>query len=255
MTDLYITAAQALGLSIFLLWIISIIRGHVSFIDAFWGTGFVIAGIAAALAVPHLGAAQLTMLVLLVLWGGRLSLYLLRRYLKHGEDTRYVKIVGDRKGLARHFFTLWFVFGMQGVLILVIAAPVIGLLAEAPRSVGPVAWAGVGLWCLGAFFEWVGDWQLSRFKANPENDGKVLDSGLWAWTRHPNYFGDACVWWGLWLIGHDIMLVFAPLVMSFLLMKWSGVPLLERGLKKRRPGYADYMARTSAFFPRPPRPE
>ncbi|NVJ69230.1 MAG: DUF1295 domain-containing protein [Alphaproteobacteria bacterium] len=253
MFDLFITAATALAGAMVLLWLISIWRGHVSFIDAFWGTGFIVAAGATAWLLPALGLEQTIALILLTAWGLRLSIYLLKRYLRNGEDLRYVKILGSRTGAARHLFSLWFVFGLQGVLILIIVSPVIGILAASPSS--PDGWTilGASVWAIGAFFEWIGDWQLSRFKANPDNEGKVLNTGLWALTRHPNYFGDACVWWGLWLVGHDITLVFAPALMTFLLMKWSGVPLLERGLKKRRPGYADYINRTNAFFPGPPK--
>ncbi len=253
MASLYLSGAIALAISLLVLWGISMVRGHVSFIDAFWGPGFVIVGFAAARQVGPLGDAQLLMLTLLALWGFRLSLYLLKRYLTHGEDRRYVKIIGDRTGLGRHLYTLGIVFALQGALILLNAAPVIGLLAEPPRPIDGWAIAGAIVWTLGAIFEWGGDWQLARFKADPANEGKVLSTGLWAWTRHPNYFGDMCVWWGLWLIGHDLPFIASPMIMAFLLMKWSGVPMLERSLKKRREGYADYINRTSAFFPRPPK--
>ncbi|WP_262690732.1 DUF1295 domain-containing protein [Kordiimonas aestuarii] len=253
MLELYITGASALGVALLLLWLFSIWRGHVSFIDAFWGTGFIITGLAAARGVSQLGAAQTLTLILLTLWGLRLSIYLLRRYLAHGEDRRYEKIIGNRKGLRRHLYSLGIVFILQGALILVVAAPVIGTLASAPRSLGALEILGTLIWAIGFVFEAGGDWQLSRFKSNSANEGKVLDKGLWAWTRHPNYFGDFCVWWGLWLIGHDISLIFAPLLMSFILMKWSGVPMTERSMKKRRPDYAAYIERTSAFFPRPPK--
>jgi steroid 5-alpha reductase family enzyme len=253
MLDLYASGALALGVALVALWIISMVRGHVSFIDAFWGSGFIITAFAAAFGLPEIGAAQTLMLALLSLWGLRLSAYLLWRYLSHGEDPRYVKILGERQGFARHLYSLFIVFTLQGALILVVAAPVIGLLSEAPRGIDGLTMAGMAVWALGFFFESVGDWQLMRFKADPANEGKVMDQGLWAWTRHPNYFGDFCVWWGIWLIGHDLTLVFAPLLMSFILIKWSGVPMTERGLMKRRPGYAAYVERTSSFFPRLPR--
>ena len=253
MASLYLEGSIALTASLILLWIISIFRGHVSFIDAFWGTGFVIVGIAAAWHRTPLGPNQILMLVLLALWGIRLSVYLLRRYLSHGEDRRYIKIIGDRTGISRHLYTLGIVFALQGALILLISAPIIGVLAAPAHPLDGWAIAGLVVWAIGAFFEWGGDWQLSRFKADPANEGKVLDSGLWALTRHPNYFGDACVWFGLWLIGHDLLLIASPMIMAFLLMKWSGVPMLERSLKKRRVGYTDYINRTSAFFPRPPK--
>ena len=253
MLDLYITGAAALGVALFALWLISIARGHVSFIDAFWGSGFVITAFAAAFAIERLGPAQTLTLALLSLWGFRLAAYLLWRYLKHGEDARYKKIIGAREGLSRHIYSLFIVFILQGVLILIISAPVIGILAASPSGLDLFAIFGGFLWFLGFFFEAVGDWQLMRFKADAGNEGKIMDRGLWGWTRHPNYFGDFCVWWGIWLIGHDLSLIFAPLLMSFILMKWSGVPMTERSMMKRRAGYANYMMRTNAFFPWPPR--
>ena len=121
-----------------------------------------------------------------------------------------------------------------------------------------LALVGLGLWAVGIFFEWVGDWQLARFKADPANRGEVMDRGLWRYTRHPNYFGDACVWWGIWIAAASAgwwvaaATVIGPLFLTFTLTKWSGAPLLEGGMRKSRPGYEDYKARTSAFFPLPP---
>jgi len=252
MLEVFLNGATALSITLLGLWFCSVLTGKVSFIDAFWGTGFIVVAGAAALKLPELGERQMLALGLLTLWGARLSLYLLKRFLTHGEDQRYVRMTAGKKGLARHFFTGWFVFGLQGVLILIISAPLIALLAAPPAAIGLWAFVGAGVWIVGAFFEWVGDYQLTKFKSDPANQGKVLDSGLWAWTRHPNYFGDACVWWGLWLISGELLTFFAPALMTFLLMKWSGVPLLEKSLKKRRPDYAAYIERTSGFFPRPP---
>ena len=122
-----------------------------------------------------------------------------------------------------------------------------------------LALVGFTLWVVGIVFEWVGDWQLARFKANAANDGKVMDKGLWRYTRHPNYFGDACVWWGIWLAAASAgwwvaaATVIGPLFLTFTLTRWSGAPLLEGGMKKSRAGYAEYRARTSAFFPLPPK--
>jgi len=251
MTDLVMNSAATLGIALLVLWLISIATGKVSFIDSFWATGFIVVIGTAALQVTELGQQQAIALILLSLWGLRLSVYLLHRFLSHGEDARYIRMTKDKSGIARHVFTLWFVFGLQGALILIISAPLLALFGSPPADLTALSYIGIAIWALGAFFEWVGDWQLSRFKANPENEGKVLDHGLWGLTRHPNYFGDACVWWGLWLIGHDITTIFAPLLMTFLLMKWSGVPLLEKSMRKRRPDYADYCERTSTFFPWP----
>jgi len=254
MIDLILVGASALGLTMFLLWIVSIYTGNVSFIDAFWGTGFLVATGTAAYQLPVLGERQLLAIILLILWGARLSMYLLRRYLDHGEDPRYIRMTAGKTGVQRHFFTAWFVFGLQGVFILAIGAPIFGLLAAPPGPLDFASFAGSLLWLIGVIFEWTGDYQLSQFRKNSDNASKVLDTGLWAWTRHPNYFGDACVWWGLWFIGHDWSVIYAPALMTFLLLKWSGVPLLEKSLKKRRPDYAAYCERTSNFFPLPPKP-
>jgi len=253
MLDLYLYAATVLSGVLLSLWIISILIGRVSFIDAFWGVGFVVVAWAAASQLVEIGPMQTVVLVLVTLWGLRLGLYLLRRFLRDGEDSRYVRMTKGKEGVSRHIFTLWFVFGLQGALMLIISAPLVSAMAQPSAQLDLFAYAGIALWVVGAFFEWIGDLQLSRFKADPNSEGKVLDTGLWAWTRHPNYFGDTCVWWGIWLVGHDLTVIFAPAVMTFLLMKWSGVPLLEKGLKKRRPGYEDYIKRTSSFFPRPPK--
>lgn len=253
MVDLILTGTTTLATALILLWGVSILINRVSFIDSFWGASFVLIAAVTASSLNSLGEIQLVTLVLVSLWGIRLAIHLLRRFLDDGEDKRYVRMTKGKEGISRHLFTLWFVFGLQGVLILVISAPVFAAFARPPADMDTLSYVGVALWVIGAFFEWVGDWQLSNFKANPENEGKVLDSGLWAWTRHPNYFGDTCIWWGIWMVGHDLTVIFAPAIMTFLLMKWSGVPLLEAGLKKRKPDYQAYIERTSSFFPRPPK--
>lgn len=250
MVELIGTAASALGLILLGLWLLSIIIKKVSFIDAFWSTGFIV--IALSTFPEHYGPLQIALLAMTIVWGSRLSLYLLRRFLRHGEDARYVAILGNKQGVKRHVFSLWFVFGLQGLLMLVISTPIIAGFALPASELTAMSYFGIAVWCVGVFFEWVGDYQLSRFKSDPKNVGKVLNSGLWAWTRHPNYFGDACVWWGIWIVSGQIWTVFAPLVMTFLLMKWSGVPLLEKSLKARRPDYAAYIKNTSSFFPLPP---
>jgi steroid 5-alpha reductase family enzyme len=132
-----------------------------------------------------------------------------------------------------------------------------GSVPDQPTSLGPVELVGVALWSVGVFFEAVGDFQLARFKADEANKGQVMDQGLWRYTRHPNYFGDFCVWWGLWIVasatGVGIYAVVGPIVMTFFLLRVSGVAMLERSIGKRRPGYDAYVARTNAFFPGPPR--
>jgi steroid 5-alpha reductase family enzyme len=149
------------------------------------------------------------------------------------------------------------VFGLQGFLLWIISMPIqIGPFSPSEAPLGWLDSLGVGIWAVGVFFESVGDWQLARFKSEPANRGKVMDRGLWAYTRHPNYFGDFCVWWGLYLVaaaGGAWWTVFGPLLMSFFLLKVSGVAMLERTITDRRPDYVDYIKRTNAFFPGPKR--
>ncbi|MEL0210779.1 MAG: DUF1295 domain-containing protein, partial [Novosphingobium sp.] len=156
---------------------------------------------------------------------------------------------------------LKFVFLPQALLLFITCLPAqLGVLASgAPAPIGPLALAGAALWLLGITFEAVGDAQLKAFRADPANKGRVLQTGLWRYTRHPNYFGDACVWWGIWLAAADAGLwvalasVIGPVFLTFTLTRWSGKPLLEKGMEERRPGYSEYVERTSGFIPWPPK--
>lgn len=239
-----------------ILWLISLRLGDVSFIDAFWAFGFVIiASICWFLGVRHSISGLL--LVLTSLWGLRLGMHLFRRWRAHGADPRYTAMIA-RARMAPALYTLLLVFLTQGLLIWVVSLPLQGAAAGlvVPHRLW-LAWAGGALWLIGFLFETIGDAQLQRFRADPANAGKVLDHGLWRYTRHPNYFGDACVWWGLYLIAAattgGIWMIASPLIMTGLLLKLSGVPLLEKRLARTRPGYGDYIARTSRFIPWPPR--
>ncbi|WP_374764084.1 DUF1295 domain-containing protein [Yunchengibacter salinarum] len=235
------------------LWLLSIVLGRVSFIDAAWAPGFALLGWSGWLAAGRPTALAIWLALGLVsLWALRLGGHLLRRHLTEGEDRRYTLILKNRQGLSRHLYTLTVIFALQALLIGLIGLPLLSVVA-APDPATPLVAGGALLALTGIALEALADHQLTSFKADSDNQGRVLDSGLWAWTRHPNYFGDACLWWGLWLIGHDPVALAAPVIMTVLLMKWSGVPMLEKGLRKRRPGYEDYMARVPAFFPRPPR--
>jgi len=195
--------------------------------------------------------------VLTGIWGLRLGAYLLWRNWGRPEDFRYAAM---RRSWGDHFplASLATVFGLQAVLMWVVSLPVQVAAASAlPAHLGALDAFGVMVWATGLGFEAIGDWQLARFKADPANAGRVLDRGLWRYTRHPNYFGDACVWWGLFLIAcatpGGVWTLPSPIVMTVFLRRISGVPMLERSLRKRRPGYAAYVERTSAFVPRAPR--
>lgn len=244
------------------LWLVAIRIEDVSFIDAVWGGGMALLAAASWVQMGEPGARATLIVAMAVLWGARLALHLFVRWRAHGEDPRYARMLGKAK--ERGAFAgaaLTRVFAPQAVLLFLVCLPAqMGILASPdPAPLGALAWAGLALWSLGVFFEWVGDWQLSRFRADPANKGKVLDSGLWRYTRHPNYFGDTCAWWGIWLAaaeagwGIAAASVIGPLFLTFTLTKWSGKPLLEKGMAKRRPDYAAYVERTSGFLPWPPK--
>jgi steroid 5-alpha reductase family enzyme len=238
-------------------WAVSVPLRNASIVDVVWGLSFcVIAWTARAVADGH-APRQNLLVVLVSLWGLRLSAYLLWRNAGKGEDFRYAAM---RRGAGPSFArrSLVTVFLLQAVMAWIVSLPVqVAQTARSPRSLGWLSAVGVAVWLFGFAMESVGDAQLARFKADPRNEGKVMDRGLWRYTRHPNYFGDFCVWWGIFLVAAEVrpawLTIVGPLVMSILLLRVSGVALLERTIVKRRPEYAQYIARTSAFFPRRPR--
>lgn len=251
-TTLAATAALMLGV-----WLLSLIKKDASIVDSFWGLGFVlIAWVCYAVASGH-PARKMLVAVLTAVWGLRLAIHITWRNAGKGEDYRYQamrKRFGDRFPI----ISLFTVFGLQGVLMWVISLPLqIAEISPEPARLTWLVWAGAIVWLIGFLFESVGDLQLARFKADPNNKGKVMDRGLWRYTRHPNYFGDALLWWGFFLIAlstpRGAWTVVSPLVMTLLLMKVSGVALLEKTLTKTKPEYRDYIQRTSAFFPWLPR--
>ena len=240
----------------FATWLLSVRLVNASIVDIVWGLGFVVVAWVVRAAVHGDNARQWLLTVMVSVWGLRLSGYLFKRNHGNGEDFRYRamrKRYGDRFPLV----SLVTVFGLQGVLMWIVSLPV--QLGQADRTphVGAIAFVGIAVWCVGIFFEAVGDAQLARFKADPANAGIVMDRGLWRYTRHPNYFGDACVWWGIAIVaaetGSGAIGLVGAVVMNVLLLKVSGVPMLERSLTKRRAGYAEYVRRTSGFIPRPPK--
>jgi steroid 5-alpha reductase family enzyme len=238
------------------LWLTSLALRDASIVDAWWGPGF---ALLAWVDVAAAGAAPRTVLlaVLATLWAVRLGGYLLWRNAGRGEDPRYVAM-RRRHGARFPWVSLFTVFALQGVLQVAVGLP-IWLTAARPGStpLGVVDLAGVLLFAAGLVFETIGDLQLARFRADPANASRVMDRGLWAWTRHPNYFGDCVAWWGIFVVALGGQLGWAalpgPALMTFLLLRVSGVALLERTIGKRRPEYAAYAARVPAFVPRPPR--
>jgi steroid 5-alpha reductase family enzyme len=235
------------------LWLVSLRIKDVSFIDAWWGPSMALLAWSTFLrapVTPH-GAA---LTGLCTLWALRLGGYLFWRWRMHGADRRYVSMIAHaekHRGWSFAKTALLFVFSLQYALGFLVALPV--QLGQGPGVLGPLAFAGIALAVVGILFESIGDGQLTRFKADPTNAGKVMDKGLWRYTRHPNYFGDACVWWGLYLIAAETGLgawsLPAPVLITVLLTRWSGVPTTEGRMRKSKPGYEDYVSRTSGFVP------
>jgi len=250
--SLYLNPVLAVLAFVVLGWLLSLKLGDVSVVDSMWSLMFLLVAISCALSVESLSDRAVLVLGLVALWSIRLSAYITWRNWGDEEDSRYQDI-RERNEPNFAIKSLYLIFGFQGLLALVISLP---LIVAIPSS-SPLGWldyAGVLLWTIGMIFEAGGDWQLARFKADPDNQGKVLDSGLWSLTRHPNYFGDFCVWWGLFLIALSAggwWTLISPLVMSFMLLKVSGVALLEKDISERRPEYARYIKETNAFFPGP----
>jgi steroid 5-alpha reductase family enzyme len=237
-------------------WVLSLLRRNVAIVDSLWSLLFVMMAVVYAAAMGTLGARAIITLALLIAWAMRLSLYITVRNWGHGEDRRYQAI----RARNQPYFpikSLYLIFGFQALLAWIISLPLLGAVSSL-RPLGVFDAAGVILWLVGFAFEAGGDWQLARFKADPANQGKVMDRGFWGLTRHPNYFGDFCIWWGFYLLaasGGAWWSCIGPLLMSVLLMKVSGVALLEKDIGERRPQYADYVRRTNAFFPgKPQRP-
>ena len=236
------------------LWLLSVRLRDASIIDIFWGTGFVIVAWTSAALSEWPAARAILVVGMTTVWGLRLGIYLAWRNIGEAEDRRY-RAMRDQWGKRFPVVSLFTVFWLQAVVLWLVSLP-LQASAYGTDGLGLLDAVGVAVWSVGLFFESVGDLQLARFKAEPRNEGKVLDHGLWRYTRHPNYFGDFLVWWGFFLVaasGGAWWTVLSPLIMSVLLMKVSGVTLLERSLTDRKPEYEAYVKRTSAFFPWPPK--
>lgn len=240
-----------------LTWVASLLRHDVSLVDRIWPVFIAAAATTYALALPGVSARGACMLALVGAWAARLCVYITRRNWGHGEDRRYQAIrARNQPGFA--IKSLLLVFGLQALLAWVIASPFLPGLA-AGRPIGLLDVVGLALAGFGITYEAVADAQMARFKGAPANAGRVMDRGLWRSSRHPNYFGEACAWWGLWLVAFSgaglaaAWTVVSPLLMTLLLLKVSGVSLLEKDIAGRRPAYRDYIERTPAFVPGWPR--
>jgi len=248
-----LTLAAALGFMV-LVWLISLVKRDASIADIFWGLGFVLIAWISYFVAEGPSERKLLITGLTTVWGVRLAAHIFWRSRGRGEDPRY-KAWRARHGESFWWVSLFTVFGLQALLLWVVSLVVqVGQLSPLPRELGLLDGLGAVLWATGFTFEAISDCQLLRFKVNPANRGKIMDQGLWAYSRHPNYFGECLVWWGIFLITFSTPAsawsVVSPLTITFLLLKVSGVNLLEKTILETRPEYRDYMKRTSAFFPR-----
>jgi steroid 5-alpha reductase family enzyme len=241
----------------FAVWLLSLVRRDASIVDVFWGVGFVAVALSTWTFERGYEPRATLVLGLVALWGLRLAGHLLLRNRGQPEDPRY-QAMRRAHGARFAWVSLYTVFGLQAALLWIVSLPAqVAITAAVPAWLGPLDAIGSALFAIGFLFEAVGDLQLARFRADPANRGRVLQRGLWAWTRHPNYFGDALVWWGIFAIALGVpwgwATLPAPALMTLLLLRVSGVALLERSIAKRRPEYEQYRERTSAFLPWPPR--
>lgn len=246
-----LAAALFLGL---IAWLVHIPLRNAGVADSFWALFFIASGGVYLMTAPEVGDRSYLVLFLVTLWGARLSAFVTRRNWGQGEDRRYAAMRADHEP---EFWwkSLYLVFALQAILAWILSLSLHAAILS-PAPLGWVDYAALGLWLLGLFFEAVGDQQLADFKARPENRGRVMDQGLWRYTRHPNYFGEACIWWGFYLFALAAggwWSIVSPVLMTWLLLRISGVALLEKDIAERRPAYRDYIARTNAFVPGPPR--
>ena len=250
--SIYLTAGLVILGLMTLLWLASLALKNSSIVDIFWGTGFVIANwVYFALTPDGFPLRKWLIGILVTIWGLRLSVYILWRNWGKPEDFRY-QVWRKEAGSNWWWLSFFRVFLLQGILMLIISTPLLAAQrGEKPAHLILFDVLGGVVWATGFFFELVGDFQLARFKANPANKGKVMDRGVWRYTRHPNYFGDSAQWWGYYLISAFAggwWTIFSPILMTLFLLRVSGVALLEKTLETR-PGYKEYIEKTSAFIP------
>ena len=250
--NVYTITPIVVAVAVFLLWLLSLKLKDASIVDIFWGLGFAIIAVTSYLVAEGFAARKQLITTLAVIWGVRLAWHIGSRNIGKGEDFRY-QAMRKRHGDKFPLVSLYTVFLLQGVLMWIISLPLQAAQVPAePARLTALDMLGAAVFLVGFFFEVVGDWQLRQFKSDPANKGKLMDRGLWAFTRHPNYFGDALLWWGFYFVACAAggwWTVFSPVLMTFLLLKVSGVAMLERSLTKTKPEYESYARRTNAFLP------
>lgn len=235
-------------------WLVSVVRRDVSIVDSLWSLMILLSLLTYTLLAESIGPRTFLLIALLSIWAIRLSVHITVRNHGEPEDRRYQQIRENNQPFFE-WKSLYIVFLFQGFLAWVLCLPVVAAV-HSQTPPGPLDYAGIALWLVGMFFEVVGDYQLMRFRRSDKSENEVLDTGLWRYTRHPNYFGEAVIWWGFYLVAMSAgawWTIFAPLMMTFLLLRVSGVSLLEKDIAHRRPAYRDYVRRTNAFLPGRPK--
>lgn len=238
-------------------WGLSLIRGKVDVVDSFWGPGFALVSWFVALNAMHPTPRTWMIAGMITFWAARLAIHLAKRNWNKPEDRRYKKM-RDNRPTRFWWVSLFMVFWLQALLLwLVSLVAQLGQLADSPPHLTWLDAAGMLLWAVGLGFEGVADHQLAKFKADPANKGKVMDQGLWGLSRHPNYFGESLIWWGIYLMALStpnwLPALISPVLITFLLLKVSGVAMTEKSIEEHRPEYAEYKRRVSAFVPWPPK--
>ena len=233
------------------LWVASLLVRNVSIIDVFWSLTILSIGWTYVSQSELITTRHLVVLAFLHLWAVRLAFYLAWRNWGKPEDKRY-RAMRDARGPGFRWTSLFRVFWLQAGAAWLVSLPLL-FIFHAGVVIRSVDFLAIALFLVGFFFEAIGDWQMDRFRANPNNIGQVCDGGLWRYTRHPNYFGEAVLWWGLWFFAvarsAPVWTVVSPVLLTFLLLRVSGARLLEQSLTKEKPSYRDYIRRTSAFVP------
>ncbi len=234
-----------------ILFMLSIVLKDNSIADIAWGPGFIIVALTLFLISGEYTLGQILVTTLIAVWGIRLGIRILVRNWGRGEDFRYQ---AWRKQWGKYFFIRSYlqVFLLQGFLLLLIISPVYIINAYGRGSFSWLEGVGITIWIVGFFFEMVGDYQLDKFLKNPATKGGILDSGLWKYTRHPNYFGEVTQWWGIFLLGLGLPYgwygVVGPITITFLILKISGIPMLEKAMSQN-PAFLPYKQKTSVFIP------
>lgn len=253
MITLLLQASLIILVLVTLLWIWSIIIKNVSIVDIFWGFGFVVVNVFYVLMSCDLNTRKILMLVLVTIWGLRLSIYLAWRNIGKGEDFRYQEFRRNYGPERYWWFSYFQTFLLQGALIMIVSLPLLGISASKQSgNLNLLDYIGILVWIIGFTFEAGGDFQMAYFKKNPDNKGKLLNTGFWKYTRHPNYFGDSAVWWAYAIFSiaaGSYWQIIGSVIMTLLIIKVSGVALLEKTLSNTKPQYREYIQKTNSFFP------